>query len=97
MQSNGYFSEELKSYLCVIVFQLSEALKRTLSGAPALVALYSASSFPDSDVSDEVAFKSFQYSLFTTCFVEVLGGFFFLITTIYIIEDRSNAEGDVTG
>lgn len=78
---------------------LSEVFKRSLSGTPTLIALYSLSSsaLPLTDVSPELQFKSFQYALFTTCFVEVLGGFFFLLTTLYITEDRAKAEVDVSG
>ncbi|KAL3273737.1 hypothetical protein HHI36_015165 [Cryptolaemus montrouzieri] len=37
-------------------------------------------------------FKSLQYALFTTCFVEILGGFFFLVTAFYIVEDKKKVE-----
>jgi hypothetical protein len=42
---------------------------------------------------DPVAnFKSLQYALFVTCFVEVLGGLFFLMTAWYIIDDKSKCD-----
>lgn len=43
-------------------------------------------------VNDTIAFESLQYSLFSTTFVEVLGGVFFLLTAIFIIGDRRKAE-----
>lgn len=47
--------------------------------------------------SIEVQFKSLQYSLFSTSFVEVLGGVFFLVTAAYILRDKSNVDRAVTG
>lgn len=44
-----------------------------------------------------VQFKALQYSLFSTSFVEVLGGVFFLLTAIYILRDRANVERAVAG
>jgi len=37
-------------------------------------------------------FRSLQYSLFITCFVEVLGGLFFLMTAWYIISDKNKCD-----
>lgn len=48
-------------------------------------------------VDDEVIFRSLQYALFTTCFVEVLGGFFFLCTALYILRDKMRVEQIVNG
>ncbi|VEN36228.1 unnamed protein product [Callosobruchus maculatus] len=42
-------------------------------------------------------FKSLQYALFSTCFVEVIGGFFFLITAFYIVQDKKKVEEAVHG
>lgn len=47
--------------------------------------------------SIEVQFKSLQYSLFSSSFVEVLGGVFFLITAAYILRDKSNVDRAVAG
>lgn len=47
--------------------------------------------------SNETKFKALQYSLFTTSFVEVLGGLFFLITAAYILRDKARAEKAVAG
>lgn len=44
-----------------------------------------------------VQFKALQYSLFSTSFVEVLGGVFFLATAIYILRDRANVDRAVAG
>jgi ABC-type sulfate transport system permease component len=37
-------------------------------------------------------FRSLQYSLFITCFVEVLGGLFFLMTAWYIVSDKNKCD-----
>lgn len=39
-----------------------------------------------------VQFKSLQYALFITCFVEIIGGVFFLITSLYILDDKKKVE-----
>lgn len=41
---------------------------------------------------DYIAFRALQYALFTTCFVEILGGIFFLINAVYIVKDRQKVE-----
>lgn len=45
----------------------------------------------------EVQFRALQYSLFSTSFVEVLGGVFFLLTAAYILKDRANVDRAVAG
>ncbi|XP_063917652.1 protein spinster-like isoform X2 [Zophobas morio] len=37
-------------------------------------------------------FKSLQYALFTTCFVEILGALFFLVNALYILHDKQKVE-----
>ena len=44
-----------------------------------------------------VEFKSLQYSLFITSFVEVIGGLFFLMTAWYIISDKMKADKAIAG
>ncbi|KAJ8731388.1 hypothetical protein PYW07_004552 [Mythimna separata] len=58
---------------------ISEALKISLSPV-------------DDQPTPLVKFKSLQYALFVTCFVEVLGGIFFLLTAIYIVRDKLKVE-----
>ncbi|XP_017839195.1 protein spinster isoform X2 [Drosophila busckii] len=40
---------------------------------------------------DSISFEALQYSLFSTTFVEVLGGIFFLITACFILKDKFKA------
>ncbi|KPJ08421.1 Protein spinster-like 1 [Papilio machaon] len=42
--------------------------------------------------SMSVQFRALQYALFLTCFVEVIGGAFFLITTKYIVRDKQKVD-----
>ncbi|XP_058457620.1 protein spinster isoform X1 [Malaya genurostris] len=44
-----------------------------------------------------VEFRALQYALFSTSFVEIIGGVFFLLTAMYIIRDRRNTERIVSG
>jgi len=43
------------------------------------------------------AFKALQYALFITCFIEVIGGLFFLINALFIVEDREKVERAIHG
>uniref|UniRef100_A0A336KDF3 CSON008585 protein n=1 Tax=Culicoides sonorensis TaxID=179676 RepID=A0A336KDF3_CULSO len=47
--------------------------------------------------SEKIKFQSLQYALFSTCFVEILGGIFFFLTAAYIIRDKTRAEQVVKG
>uniref|UniRef100_A0A182P875 Major facilitator superfamily (MFS) profile domain-containing protein n=1 Tax=Anopheles epiroticus TaxID=199890 RepID=A0A182P875_9DIPT len=55
-----------------------------------------ASPAPEED-SPLVQFRALQYALFSTCFVEILGGVFFLVTAFYIHRDRAHVENVVRG
>merc|ERR1719376_1057044 len=48
--------------------------------------------FEDCEEVDELRYYSLQYSLFTNCGVEVVGGVLFLITAIYIVRDKLACE-----
>lgn len=61
-----------------LVGVISESLKRSFS--------------PTETPSQSVQFRSLQYALFMTCFVEVIGGIFFLLTAIYIVKDKLNVD-----
>merc|ERR1719431_791266 len=51
--------------------------------------------FEDCTDEDELRYYSLQYSLFTNCGVEVVGGVLFLITAIYIVRDKLACENSV--
>ncbi|XP_023936079.1 protein spinster isoform X3 [Bicyclus anynana] len=61
-----------------LVGVISESLKRSSSSIE-----------PPSQL---VQFRSLQYALFVTCFVEVIGGIFFLLTAIYIVKDKLKVD-----
>lgn len=42
--------------------------------------------------SHAVQFRALQYALFSTSFMEIIGGVFFLLTAMYILRDRRNVE-----
>lgn len=44
-----------------------------------------------------VEFHSLQYALFSTNFVEVIGGLFFVLTALYIVADKREADRAATG
>ncbi|XP_021921936.1 protein spinster isoform X2 [Zootermopsis nevadensis] len=82
-----------------LVGVISETLKVVLSPSHSPHVTSSNGSFslasnitsdPTSDPA--VDFYSLQYSLFMTCFFEVIGGFFFLFTALYISRDKYQAE-----
>ncbi|XP_035784897.1 protein spinster-like isoform X1 [Anopheles albimanus] len=54
------------------------------------------SSDPDED-SPLIKFRALQYALFTTCFIEVLGSAFFMLTAIYIVRDKQRVERAIVG
>lgn len=42
-------------------------------------------------------FRCLQYSLFVTIFVEVIGGFFFLLTALHIEKDKAVVDLTLAG
>jgi len=80
-----------------LVGVLSEMLKKSLAVGTTVMALSSSVATTTDEPSPEVQFHSLQYALFTTNFVEVLGGLFFLFTALYIVQDKENAERELAG
>ncbi|GLG99393.1 Protein spinster [Gryllus bimaculatus] len=72
---------------------ISVALQAALSPTGAILPPADANQ-PKSREEIEVEFLSLQYALFITCFVEVIGGLFFLLTAVYIVHDKIKASGD---
>ncbi|XP_061716077.1 protein spinster isoform X2 [Cydia pomonella] len=63
-----------------LVGVISESLKKSLG------------TMPQESPSNSVQFRALQYALFVTCFVEVIGGVFFLLTSIYIVRDKLKVD-----
>uniref|UniRef100_A0A8D8NE94 Protein spinster n=1 Tax=Culex pipiens TaxID=7175 RepID=A0A8D8NE94_CULPI len=86
------FPAELSSYS-----QLAENV--TITSTTTLAPLVSQSPLAGAADGDShaVQFRALQYALFSTSFVEVIGGVFFLLTAMYILRDRRNVERVVAG
>ncbi|XP_013098688.1 protein spinster isoform X2 [Stomoxys calcitrans] len=56
--------------------------------------LHGLSAHEDTDLTK---FEALQYALFSTSFVEVIGGIFFLITAAFIISDKNKASQAIRG
>merc|ERR1719394_862821 len=40
----------------------------------------------------DIEFRSLQYALFSSCFFQIFGGFFFLWMSFYVLKDKAKAE-----
>ncbi|XP_077295827.1 lysolipid transporter protein spinster isoform X2 [Arctopsyche grandis] len=82
-----------------LVGVISEALKMAAATLPTTHHIYdpvkNVTVIPSGE-SDLIQFKSLQYALFTTSFIEVLGGIFFLLTAIYVVNDKMKVEKFIT-
>lgn len=47
--------------------------------------------------SDLIEYRSLQYSLFLTIFVEVIGSLFFFLTALYIQKDKAVVDLTIAG
>ncbi|XP_062488410.1 protein spinster homolog 3-like isoform X2 [Pezoporus occidentalis] len=62
------------------------------AGSPYLIGIISNAIQAKNDCSSLWSFRSMQYSFIVCAFVGVFGGAFFLLTSLYIEEDRKEAE-----
>ncbi|XP_065550875.1 protein spinster homolog 3-like isoform X2 [Lathamus discolor] len=62
------------------------------AGSPYLIGIISNAIQAKNDGSSQWSFQSMQYSFIVCAFVGVFGGAFFLLTSLYIEEDRKEAE-----
>uniref|UniRef100_A0A1A9ZRF4 Major facilitator superfamily (MFS) profile domain-containing protein n=1 Tax=Glossina pallidipes TaxID=7398 RepID=A0A1A9ZRF4_GLOPL len=83
---------------------ISEVIKRNLrSSSPNIANLVHSSNLNslsltlNETIHSTTSFYSLQYALFIVCFVEVLGGIFFLITAVFITEDKHEASQAAQG
>ncbi|KAK5640850.1 hypothetical protein RI129_009397 [Pyrocoelia pectoralis] len=81
----GIISDALR---ILLTSKLQSASSTTMTNGTMVAALQDV----PSNSSNLIDFKALQYALFTTCFVEVIGGVFFLITALYIVKDRLKVE-----
>ncbi|XP_037077335.1 protein spinster-like isoform X2 [Pollicipes pollicipes] len=97
----GIVSDALQRFLApsepqatatVLNATVGQPLNFTTAASVDSVSLAMAAPVSDPDTDTYVSFKSMQYALFITMFVEVLGGLFFLINAAYIVRDRERAR-----
>lgn len=97
----GVISDAIKAVLSETKEALAPALTGQLESLSLLAdnstAVTAATTTNFLQENAEIKFKGLQYALFTTCFVEILGGIFFLCTAIYILRDKQKAEKAVKG
>eukprot|EP00088_Acartia_fossae_P070919 TRINITY_DN9614_c0_g1_i12.p1 TRINITY_DN9614_c0_g1~~TRINITY_DN9614_c0_g1_i12.p1 ORF type:complete len:587 (-),score=117.68 TRINITY_DN9614_c0_g1_i12:765-2525(-) len=60
--------------------------------------LLTAGTSPGANLTPEeydVEFRALQYALFTCCFMQSIGAFFFMVVSWYVLEDKSRAERQI--
>ncbi|XP_065347912.1 protein spinster isoform X2 [Cloeon dipterum] len=83
----GLMSEYFKTILVPADVDVSGLTAENVTAAAGLI----------NDVSHSVKFHSLQYALFTTNFVEIVGGLFFFLTALYIVADKRSADLAASG
>ncbi|KAL7294316.1 hypothetical protein TKK_0012327 [Trichogramma kaykai] len=77
----------------VISDALKHALLPTLTAGMTIASNSSTTVTPtDPNEDPEAAFRSLQYALFLTIFIEVLGSLFFFLTALYIKKDKDRVD-----
>ncbi|EDV55817.1 protein spinster isoform X2 [Drosophila erecta] len=87
--SDSGLTTELQSMSQVAGSALSNATQAITEATTSL--METARSAASQEYSDVEQFEGLQYALFSTSFVEVLGGIFFIFTACFIIKDKYNA------
>ncbi|XP_062553552.1 protein spinster isoform X1 [Armigeres subalbatus] len=80
------FPPDLTSYS-----QLAENVTMTSTSTTTTTTISPLPHLGDED-SASIQFRALQYALFSTSFVEIIGGVMFLMTAMYILQDRRNVE-----
>ncbi|EDX07301.1 GD11163 [Drosophila simulans] len=87
--SDSGLTTELRSMSQVAGSAISNATQVITEATTSLIE--TARSAASQEYSDVEQFEGLQYALFSTSFVEVLGGIFFIFTACFIIKDKYNA------
>ncbi|KQS62472.1 uncharacterized protein Dere_GG20571, isoform D [Drosophila erecta] len=93
--SDSGLTTELQSMSQVAGSALSNATQAITEATTSL--METARSAASQEYSDVEQFEGLQYALFSTSFVEVLGGIFFIFTACFIIKDKYNATRGLQG
>ncbi|CAH0563334.1 unnamed protein product [Brassicogethes aeneus] len=78
-------------------FQLLVAHALGDAGSPYLIGTLSEAFQKHMAPAEDTEFRSLQYALFSTCFVEILGGIFFLFTALYVVQDKRKVDKTLQG
>jgi len=81
-------------YCYVCLFQISEGLKSTFMRGLAVGDQFSVH---DSQDKITVEFRSLQYAIFLTMFVEIIGALFFFLTALHIQKDKALVDLAIAG
>ncbi|XP_043641532.1 protein spinster-like isoform X4 [Drosophila teissieri] len=87
--SDSGLTTELQSMSQVAGTAITNATQAITEATTSLIE--TAHSAVSQEYSDVEQFEGLQYALFSTSFVEVLGGIFFIFTACFIIKDKYNA------
>nr|NP_725532.1 spinster, isoform B [Drosophila melanogaster]AAG43825.1 spinster type I [Drosophila melanogaster]AAM70951.1 spinster, isoform B [Drosophila melanogaster] len=93
--SDSGLTTELRSMSQVAGSAISNATQVIAEATTSL--METARSSASQEYSDVEQFEGLQYALFSTSFVEVLGGIFFIFTACFIIKDKYNATRGLQG
>ncbi|EDW74346.2 uncharacterized protein Dwil_GK21866, isoform B [Drosophila willistoni] len=88
-------SSSTESILDTVTETVTDAMQMIQNNVTAAAAA-ALSSKPEQE-SDLIEFQGLQYALFSTSFVEVLGGIFFLFTACFVLKDKYNAARATLG
>ncbi|XP_016985369.1 protein spinster isoform X1 [Drosophila rhopaloa] len=88
---------EMQSMSQVAENTISNVTQAITEATTSLIESARSTNLASTDYSDKVRFEGLQYALFSTSFVEVLGGIFFIFTACFIIKDKYNATRGLQG
>ncbi|XP_068146304.1 protein spinster isoform X1 [Drosophila tropicalis] len=88
-------SSSTESILETVTETVTEAMQMIQNNVTAVASTVLSSK--QQQESDLIEFQGLQYALFSTSFVEVLGGIFFLFTACFLLKDKYNAARATLG
>ncbi|XP_016929909.2 protein spinster isoform X1 [Drosophila suzukii] len=88
--SDSGLTNEMQSMSQVAENPISNVTTALMEATTNMIETVRSASLSD-EYTDREQFEGLQYALFSTSFVEVLGGIFFMITACFIIKDKNNA------
>ncbi|XP_052842870.1 protein spinster isoform X3 [Drosophila gunungcola] len=89
--SDSGLSTELQSMSQVAETAITNVTQAIVETTTNMIETVRSSGSSSTEYSDVEQFEGLQYALFSTTFVEVVGGIFFMITACFIIKDKYNA------